>query len=640
MPTTQRKGQSLPRTVTPLQPALRRPGLLPALPVLLLLLAGCLSAPNPAAGPPSVDRAERMLQQNKPAAAAQIYEQLAAANPPPKGPDFALAAARAWLTAGQPDDASRALGLAGETLTASQRFDRSLLQIQVLGARGQYANAWRQASAIPEPRDPAQAAKLFQLQQQMALRAGQPVEAVRAGLARERVATSEAERTVARRDLLTDLRAAIERGLRVDPAASREPLVRGWLEIGQIAADASRNPQGAPGAVRSWQGRYPAHPATTVAMAEIMTPAPGQPAAGTAPQRVASGPIGLLLPLTGRQSLAATLVRDGFIAGLDQVPESQRPEVRIYDTGTQGVDGSLQKARADGMAILVGPLTRDEVLSAAQLHGGGAPLLLLNSLGDQGAPRGVYQFALAPEDEARQIARAAWAAGQHRALVLAQAGDWGTRVSAAFHDEFTRAGGDVVAQAKFDPAIRDFTDVITQALKVNDSRARYRRVQQVVGGELQFEAQPRDDIDLIFTAAQQPLTMRQIQPQLRFFGAGSLPSYMTSDSFDPDPLAARDLEGIRFPEMPWVLDASGAVADRRAATQPIWSDRGQRLSRLFAFGHDAATLALIVGVRNPVAPIQGLTGKLGFDADGRVQRELEWAKISGGVAQPISTLVP
>lgn len=580
-----------------------------------------------------------MLQQNKPAAAAQIYEQLAAQNTPPQGPDFALRAARAWLTAGQPDEASRALGLAGETLTAAQRFERSLLQIQVQGARGQYANAWRQASAIPEPRDPAQASQLFHVQQQMALRAGQPVEGVRAGLARDRVATTESDRNIARRDLLSDLRAAIERGLRVDPAASREPLVRGWLEVGQIAADAARNPQGAANAVRSWQGRFPAHPAATVAMAEITMPAPGQPA-GSATQRVASGPIGLLLPLTGRQSLAATLVRDGFIAGLDFVPELQRPEVRIYDTGTLGVDGALQQARTDGMAILVGPLTRDEVLSAAQLHGGGAPLLLLNSLGDQGAPRGVYQFALAPEDEARQIARTAWSAGQRRALVMAQTGDWGTRVGAAFHDEFTRAGGDVVTQAKFDPALRELTDVITQALKINDSRARYRRVQQVVGGDLQFEAQRREDIDLIFTAAQQPLTMRQIQPQLRFFGAGDLPSYMTSDSFDPDPLAARDLEGVRFPEMPWVLDSSGPAAERRAATQPIWSDRGQRLSRLFAFGHDAAALAMIVGVRNPVAPVQGLTGKLTIDADGRVQRELEWARISGGIAQPITAPGP
>jgi outer membrane PBP1 activator LpoA protein len=301
------------------------------------------------------------------------------------------------------------------------------------------------------------------------------------------------------------------------------------------------------------------------------------------------------------------------------------------------VGAALQAARNDGMAMLVGPLTREEVLSAVQLRSGAPPMLLLNNLGVQGAPRGVYQFALSPEDEARQIARGAWAMGQRRALLLQQNDDWGSRVGAAFRDEFIRAGGDVVTQSRFDPEIRELTDVITQALKVDDSRARYQRVQRVVGGTaMKFDAQPRDDLDLIFTAAQQPLTMRQVQPQLRFFGAGDIPSYMTADGFDPDPMAARDLENVRFVEMPWVLDTAGAIAERREATQPMWDDRGQRLSRLFAFGHDAATLMLSLAARNTnSSPLIGLTGQLRFDSEGRVVRELEWARISSGAAQPI-----
>ena len=111
------------------------------------------------------------------------------------------------------------------------------------------------------------------LQQQAALRASLPVEAVRAGLARERVATSEAERNTARRDLLTGLRQAIDRGLRVDPAAAREPLIRGWLEVGQIAASASRSPLGANAAIDRWRARFPGHPASTILASEILAPA-------------------------------------------------------------------------------------------------------------------------------------------------------------------------------------------------------------------------------------------------------------------------------------------------------------------------------------------------------------------------------
>jgi uncharacterized protein len=615
----------------------------PATPVLvirvalLLLLAAmfitaCSPLQNSASGPASVDRAERLLRQNNPAAAAQVYERLASDNAPPASIDFSFSAARAWLQASRADEAERVLAAVGESLTPAQRLDRSLLQVEVLLAKGQYAPAYRQAAALPEPRNSADASRVFQLQQQTALRASLPVEAVRAGLARERVAATEAERNTARRDLLTDLRQAIDRGLRVDPAAAREPLIRGWLEVGQIAASASRSPLGANAAIDRWRARFPGHPASTILASEILSAGGAEMTGGAA-----SGSIALLLPLTGRQSVAAGLVRDGFQAGIDQLPADQRPEIRLYDTGTMNVSAALQSAQADGVAFLVGPLTREEVVSAAQLHSGAAPLLLLNSLGSQGGGRGVYQFALSPEEEARQTARQAFASGQRRALVIAPTGDWGTRVSAAFTEELTRAGGSVISQSTYDSARPDLTTVITRALAVDESRARFRRVQQVVGGtEMIFEARPRSDIDLIFAAGQQSLALRQIHPQLRFFGAGDVPTYMTSDGIDADPVANRDLEGVLFADMPWVLDESGPVAETRTTTQQIWGARGVRLSKLFAFGHDAAALAIALRSRATASPIAGLTGRLSITSDGRVERELTWARITEGALRPIT----
>ncbi len=181
-------------------------------------------------------RAQLLLQQNNPAAAAQMYEQLAADNPPPARNDLALAAARAWLAANRADNAQRAADSAASGLTAPQQFERELVRGEIALARGQYAPAWQQVSKIAPPLQPADAARLYLLQQQVALRAGQTVEAVRAGIERDRVATSDAERMRARRELLRDLRSAIDGGLRVDPAASRDAQVRGWLEIAQIAA--------------------------------------------------------------------------------------------------------------------------------------------------------------------------------------------------------------------------------------------------------------------------------------------------------------------------------------------------------------------------------------------------------------------
>ncbi len=363
---------------------------------------------------------------------------------------FALAATRAWLAANRADDAQRVIDAAGSGFTPAQQFERDLLRGEVAMARGQYAPAWQQASRIPAPVQPADASRLFQLQQQLALRAGQPVEAVRAGLERDRVASSDSERTRARRDLLNDLRSAIDRGLRVDPAASNNAMVRGWLEIGQIAAAAGRSPMSAPAAIERWVSRFPGHPAATIAASEIITPGERIAPGGAAVVTNASS-IGLLLPLTGDNAAYAALTRDGFLAAIARLPENSRPAVRFYDTGAMPVGTAIQNARAEGAGFLVGPLTREEVQTAAGQHPGTPPMMLLNNLGGSGfVGANLYQYALAPEDEARQIARQMLGSGQRNALVLAPAGDWGYRVAAAFAEELTRAGGRVVAQRAYD----------------------------------------------------------------------------------------------------------------------------------------------------------------------------------------------
>ena len=156
-------------------------------------------------------------------------------------------------------------------------------------------------------------------------------------------------------------------------------------------------------------------------------------------------------------------------------------------------------------------------------------------------------------------------------------------------------------------------------------------MQQVVGTELQFEPRRRADVDFIFAAGQTSLSVRQIRPQLKFFSAGDIPTYMTSDGVDTDANANRDLEGMRYPELPWFLESSGPVADTRIRTQPIWEPGGQKLSRLFAFGYDAAVLSVQLRTRQPALPLQGLTGKLSLSPGGRIERELDWAQVSGGV---------
>src|SRR5688500_17683156 len=107
--------------------------------LLAAVMAGCTLPPASGTGPASVDRANLLLRQDNPAAAAQMFEQLAASNPPPGGNEFALSAARAWLSANRADDAQRVLDANGSGLTQTQQFERELLRGEVAIARGQYA---------------------------------------------------------------------------------------------------------------------------------------------------------------------------------------------------------------------------------------------------------------------------------------------------------------------------------------------------------------------------------------------------------------------------------------------------------------------------------------------------------------------
>ena len=191
-------------------------------------------------------------------------------------------------------------------------------------------------------------------------------------------------------------------------------------------------------------------------------------------------------------------------------------------------------------------------------------------------PGNFYQFALSPEDEARSVARRAVADGRLNGVVMVPANEWGNRVSAAFADELSHLGGAVLDTQRFETSQVDFSDVIKQAFQVH-----------AVKGE---PATHRTDAAFVFVAAGSPGTARQILPQLKFHFVGDVPVYSTSDSFEPDPAANSDLDGMLFPDMPWMVADDPVTAQIRDAVRAAWPARTTRRDRLYAFGFDAYRL--------------------------------------------------
>ena len=352
--------------------------------------------------------------------------------------------------------------------------------------------------------------------------------------------------------------------------------------------------------------------------------------------------LALLLPLTGPAAPQAALARDGFMAAVDHLEESRRPKVTVYDTGVMSATDAVAQAHAAGTDVIVGPLLREEVAAVAALGDESTPVLALNFLpATQRAPGGLFQYALSPENEARLVAKRLLADGHHHGVLLQPRGEWGERVQSAFAREFTAGGGVIVGQQLYDAASHNMSAELRHVLRLDDSDARQRRLSTALGLHLNFEPRRRSDAEFLFIIPANSVATRLIEAQLRYLSASDLPVYSISNAYDGGSAGNRELEGVRFPEMPWMLTGDGNVDDIRAEVQRNPGTRSNWHSRLFAFGYDACGLAINMSqVRNPAdARLTGLTGQMRFDADHRIFRDLQWVKVDhDGQLQPLASV--
>lgn len=360
----------------------------------------------------------------------------------------------------------------------------------------------------------------------------------------------------------------------------------------------------------------------------------------------------LLVPLSGRQEALGTAVRDGFVAALLESPASRRFNALIIDEARVSAAEAHRQALDAGARALVGPLLKESVQALAPLAGqmasqipGQMPVLALNNLADNDpGAGGLWQFGLAPEDEAREVAARATALGQRRAVVLLPASEWGQRLLAAFTAEFTQRGGVLVDTRTYLPGAADFTVPIRSLLMTTEPRAAAPGSEPIPGEKPTLGPGRRQDVDLIFVAANSS-NGRQIVPQLRFFGAGDLPTYSTSAIWDDGTADADDLNGVIFPDSPWVIAPDSRALAIKNGLVRHWGRPALGASRLYALGYDACQLLPEILRQSAPGPfsggeVAGATGMLYGDAVGRIHRRLSFAEVRGGRAVPLPAVTP
>lgn len=350
--------------------------------------------------------------------------------------------------------------------------------------------------------------------------------------------------------------------------------------------------------------------------------------------------IALLLPMQGKLAEAGEAVRDGFFAAYFQAVSNRRhtPEVRQYDSSGDAI-AAYQQAIAEGADLVIGPIDKEKVTELSLMPSLDVPVLSLNYPDTPPAQplKGFYQFGLAVEDEARQVARQAFLEGHRQAMVIIPSQEWSERSARAFANEWEKLGGVVVNRSQFQSGA-NYSKLVKDAMQIESSLVRNREMQELLGTPLQTSPRSRSDVDMIFLIAD-PAQGRQIKPTFAFHYAGNIPVYATSQIYSgqPNPKADRDLNGVRFNTMPWLFDTSSP--EKQSVAQHTKS--AAVYGRLHALGADAFRLYARLPQLEQVPDMRifGATGALHMLEDGRIEREQIWVRFRNGEAQPLPMVI-
>jgi outer membrane PBP1 activator LpoA protein len=599
------------------------------LPAALLALVAACTTISSTTRPTNVQglesRARAAAQSGNPAAAADLYSQLAAGVTGPLRINYLLEAAGLFVDAGDTASARRRLGDARTGANRDQQLGITVLAARIeVGDRRPQA-ALDQLATLQPPLSTQVQSDAAAVRGQALFQLGRHADAVRTLVERE-IWLGDSASILANQRLIWDgFRGS---PLTSPPAPTGDRIVDGWLALAPLAsagqADLRRS-------LLRWRETYTDHPAAGGLLAELL-----------AAQRSTGFPnqIALLLPLSSPQRSFALAIRDGFVAAHLRSGRNDTA-VRVYDTTTLGGQQAYLRAQLDGADFIVGPLLRPEV-DQVIMQAGFVPTLALNyAQVEAPASRSFYQFALSSDDEARTIADSATAAGAKTAIAFVTSDARGYRLRDTFRAEFEARGGQLVDFAGYDPNAQDFSQAIMGMLNLTKSTQRERRLAANLGVPIEFEPRRRQDIDAIFIAANDARTARLLAPQLRYHGAGDIPTFATSDVYSPgSDTRDNDLNGVYFSDAPSVVAPDASAADARRDLQTYWPQRTAQL-RYYSMGFDAYQLVgSLYGGGERTWPVAGMSGELRLEADGRVHRSLPLAQFRNGRPVPVDGSAP
>ena len=405
----------------------------------------------------------------------------------------------------------------------------------------------------------------------------------------------------------------------------------GWLTMAIIQKRYATAPRNLAQAMNNWGQEFPNHPAInyiderSVKLGEVEM---------VSPRKVA-----LFLPLSGPVAGISDVIKDGFLAAhYENRKNSELSDIVVYDTTSgDSIETLYQKALADNVDFVVGPLLKHNVEQVAFYSNLPIPTLVLNRLDSSALSDRVFQFGLPIEDESVQIADHAIRNNQTRAFIINADNSVGARAVNAFKDAYIKAGGTIIKEAEIDES-QDPKEAIMRMLGADQVEKRKEELQNLLSLPVESSGQVTNSADFIFLVSKADKA-RIIKPYLNYYYAYNLPIYATSTIYNGSSSVTRDndLEGIRFPDSPWMIGSSSEIRAAKEQLSSLIKHSTSSAARFFALGHDAYNLVpelQQMSVLNDYS-IAGLSGLLFMDQEGKIHRQLSWGQYRRGKVVPV-----
>ena len=436
----------------------------------------------------------------------------------------------------------------------------------------------------------------------------------------------------------------------------------GWLAYTELVANNAYSSTALNSALNKWHSKYQQHPANLLIAALHASVLEVENAS-------AYKNITVLIPLSGREAPLGKTIQAGIIAAYQAQPERQ---LRFIDTNAENMIDIVNNLHGLKPDFVIGPLLKthvDSYLATNQQQTDNSDIndqylinksvenpitaqpidtqtglpnnpaeqshtwstLLLNL--PEHAFLSEQQFALSmlPEDEASQAAFSLSQQGYKSALILSQNTAIGKRMANSFAQQWQRQTN-IDASIIYYPSGKEMQQAVKKGLDVNLSDERIYLMRNRIKENVKAEARNRRDVDMIYmfaTPDQARLLKPYIDVNISPF-ANAIPMYASSRSYnvDTDRNTRRDLNGLTFTEIPWLLPSKQVNPLMSADAKKIWPNRNSQLERIYAMGIDALQLVDKVKAMQlvPMLRHKGETGTLQMDANRIISRTLSWGK--------------